>query len=183
MILIIACGSSKTPYIQNCSIKSGYIFKTVDFRSIPADLTEFDKIIISGAPILLTESSIDDYLQWFHPILSYKNPILGICFGHQILGLIDGASISRCAEDRDWQEINILKDSSLFKGIENLSKFTEDHCEAIDTPNNYTVLAKSSNCSNEAMQHNTKSRFGVQFHPETSGKNGQKLIDNFLTLC
>jgi GMP synthase (glutamine-hydrolysing) len=59
----------------------------------------------------------------------------------------------------------------------------EDHCEAISIPANFIHVAVSDACVNEAMMHQTKSLFGVQFHPEVSGNHGRVIIENFVHIC
>jgi GMP synthase (glutamine-hydrolysing) len=107
---------------------------------------------------------------------------LGICFGHQILGMVYGASIARQKEDRSWQEIEIIQDSELFENFGKTVLMVEDHCESISVPPHFNLLASSDACVNEAMQHQEKKMFGVQFHPEVSGDNGEKIITNFIDI-
>lgn len=182
MVLIIDCGSSKVPEIEKMVLKCGFKFKTIKMFDITPK-ENFSHLIISGAPILLTEIDYSRHLDWFSFVERFKKPILGICFGHQILGLLHNAKIFRCEEDRDWQKINIHSNIGILAGQGSVSKFTEDHCEAISLPENFKNIASSTICDNEAMQHVSKPRFGVQFHPETSEKNGELLFTNFLSLA
>ena len=108
-------------------------------------------------------------------------PILGICFGHQIMGLFFNAKITKCQPDRNWQNIIFETKFDLFDC--NSAVFMEDHCECIDGPDEFIVSGSSSICSNEAMQHKVNPWYGVQFHPEVSGENGILLIKNFLKKC
>ncbi|MEY3683114.1 MAG: hypothetical protein RLZZ289_1649, partial [Bacteroidota bacterium] len=91
MIAVIDCGSQKTPAIAY------QIEEYIDVQIIPfldlkqTDLSPFEGIVISGAPILLTEIDPQPYLDTFRWILDENRPILGICFGHQIMGLLHGA--------------------------------------------------------------------------------------------
>lgn len=183
MIGIIDCGSQKTPYIEqmvdiSCDFKT---YRLLDFKL--EDLDNVAGVIISGAPILLTEVDQHPYLEKFTWLSSFEKPVLGICFGHQIIGLHFGAFVSRQKEDRDWQEIEILEESILFDKLPNEFQQMEDHCESISVPPNFNLIATSDSCVNEAMQHKTKRIFGVQFHPEVSGNLGQVLITNFVSLC
>ena len=50
-------------------------------------------------------------------------------------------------------------------------------------PFSFKVIAKTKNGMIQAIEHKEKNIFGVQFHPEISGKAGEKLLDNFLKLC
>lgn len=183
MIGIINCGSQKTPYIEQA------VYAVCDYRTIPmfdlpkTDITVFDGIIISGAPILLTEVDTAPYLAAFSWIRNYDKPLLGICFGHQVLGMVHGAFVSRQREDRDWQTIESYADSPIFDKLPREFEMMEDHCECVSIPKGFQLLAGSDACVNEAMQHESKPFFGVQFHPETSGNQGFLLIENFVDIC
>jgi GMP synthase (glutamine-hydrolysing) len=183
MILIINCGSQKTPYIED-SVNLVDDYKTIELFSIPdVNLNEFEGIIISGAPILITEVDTKIYVDLFSWINNHEKPILGICFGHQMIGLLHGAQASRQKEDRDWQTIESLEDSELFDRLPREFSMMEDHCECISIPKGFKLIATSDACVNEAMQHETKKIYGVQFHPEVSGNQGDILIENFINTC
>lgn len=183
MILIIDCGSQKTPFIEQ-AIDLEMDYKTVSLF----DVTEKDAencigIIISGAPILITEvdnSRFLDKLQWIKTI---QIPVFGICFGHQIIGLMYGAFGSRQREDRDWQTIERLVDCPLLDKLPDTFEMMEDHCESISIPAGFELVATSDWCVNECMMHKEKPLFGVQFHPEVSGNLGTMLFENFVHIC
>lgn len=183
MIGIIDCGSQKVTYIEQA------VDTVCDFETIPLfdlakhDLSKFDGIIISGAPILITEVDLHPYLKAFSWIKEYEKPIFGICFGHQMLGMTFGAFASRQKEDRDWQTIESYLDSPLFDKLPPEFEMMEDHCECISIPKEFKLLAGSDACVNEAMQHESKDLYGVQFHPEVSGNQGFLLIENFVNIC
>lgn len=183
MIGIINCGSQKTPYIEQ-AVDVVCDYETFGmFDLLKRDLSSYDGIIISGAPILLTEVDLQPYLDNFAWIRTYKKPLLGICFGHQILGLVHGAFVSRQREDRDWQTIESYSDSPIFDKFPHEFQMMEDHCECVSVPKDFQLLAGSDACVNEAMQHENKPFYGVQFHPETSGNQGFLLIENFVNIC
>jgi GMP synthase (glutamine-hydrolysing) len=112
-------------------------------------------------------------------IKTYDKPILGICFGHQLLGLLHGASVSLQREDRDKQWIEVIAHNPLFDDLENPMEMQEDHCESISVPPGFVLSATSDATVNEAMHHKSKPFFGVQFHPEVSGPQGDLLLANF----
>ncbi|MES2589254.1 MAG: gamma-glutamyl-gamma-aminobutyrate hydrolase family protein [Bacteroidota bacterium] len=183
MILIINCGSQKTIYIEQ-AVDAVCDFQTIGMFELDSlDLNSFDGIIISGAPILITEVDTEKYLSTFSWIKNHEKPILGICFGHQMIGLLHGAFASRQKEDRDWQTIEQCNESTLFDKLANEFEMMEDHCECISIPSHFNLIASSDACVNEAMQHETKQIFGVQFHPEVSGNHGYLLLENFVNIC
>lgn len=183
MIGIINCGSSKTKYIEEM------VYEFDDYVSIPLldvsneSLEGLKGIIISGAPILLTETDHSPFRKPIEIIINSELPILGICFGHQLLSMHFGGYVVRMKEDRDWQTIEVIADSPLFDKLPNEFEMMEDHCETASIPNEFIHLAVSDACINEAMQHKSRPVFGVQFHPEISGNSGRIIFDNFIKLC
>ena len=161
----------------------------MDFKTIPfldftlSDCTDCAGVIISGAPLLITEMDMSPYLAKMAWIKEIEIPVLGICFGHQIIGLSHGAFGSVMREDRDWQEIEFLEKEMLFSRMPQVVEMMEDHCESISVPPQFKLLAISDACVNEAMRHESKNIFGVQFHPEVSGNMGRVLIENFIHIC
>lgn len=183
MILIIDCGSSNTPFIESC-VDEFEDVEIVDMYDFDYSYTKHcEGIIISGAPILITEKDPAPYLALFSWLKETDKPVLGICFGHQILGLTFGALASRIREDRDWQTIEVIADCPLFDKLPSEIELMEDHCEAISIPVNFIHVAVSDACVNEAMMHQTKQLFGIQFHPEVSGNHGRVIIENFVHIC
>lgn len=183
MILIIDCGSQKTPYIEQ-AVDLQMDFKTIGLKDATAASAEgMLGIIISGAPILITEVDPTPYLEQLSWIKTVSIPVFGICFGHQLLGLLHGATAARQREDRDWQEIEALEEHPLFAKLPKTFDMLEDHCESISVPAHFQLLATSDACVNEAMYYKDKPFFGVQFHPEVSGNQGTLIIENFVDIC
>lgn len=183
VVVIIDCGSSKTFRIDEmvyefCDTR---VVQLADFAL--ADHDDAIGFIISGAPILITEVDTSPYLQQLDWIKTTKRPVFGICFGHQLIGLLHGALSSRMKEDRDWQTIEILVDCPLFDRLPNEIQMMEDHCEAISIPQNFVHVGVSDACVNESMMHKERPIFGVQFHPEVSGNHGAIVFENFVNIC
>ena len=123
---------------------------------------------------------MDPYIEHINWLKEYQNPILGICFGHQLIGLLYGSFGSRMKENRDWLEIEVFTESLLFDKLPTVFDVMEDHCESISIPAEFELLASSDECINEAMQHKDKMIYGLQFHPEVSGNFGRVIIENFV---
>ncbi|MBU0665756.1 MAG: gamma-glutamyl-gamma-aminobutyrate hydrolase family protein [Nanoarchaeota archaeon] len=184
MICIIDCGTSWLQEIKDNLSDSDYKSKVIKLDEIEnSDFKSFSGIVISGAPTLLTQVNQQEYLDKFSFLKSIKIPVLGICLGHQILGLLHGSQIKAEKMIDKMEQIEILQENDLFNGIQNLSEFREEHSEFISLPEDFIHLAKSESCDNESMKHKNKNLFGVQFHPEVSGDNGKQLFNNFLKLC
>jgi GMP synthase (glutamine-hydrolysing) len=185
MMVVVNFGSNKTPYFSEI-IKSFGVpvveVKDQDFEE--SLLIDAKGIILSGAPILLSEIDYSSYIKKYQFLRDLTIPVLGVCFGHQLLGLLHGATcIKMKAEDRDWRKITLIEKSSLFSGINDGVKFKQDHCEEINLPHGFKLLAKSTHCENEAMEHIILPHYAVQFHPEVSEEYGRQLLKNFVDTC
>ena len=134
--------------------------------------------------------------------LNNKKPLLGICVGLQMfadvgyeevetngLGWISG-KVSKIDNQNGkyklphigWNQINISKDSEIFKGIENNSHMYFVHSYEF-IPHDKSVTAAITNYSTNIVCAVEKENiFGTQFHPEKSDKTGLKIIDNFINL-
>ena len=183
VITIVNFGSTKTPAILATVRDLGFECEEViwtEFTS--ATYGKQSGIIFSGSPTYLTEIDHDVYHKNFSCIKEGKVPVLGICFGHQIMGLLHGAQIFRGEAVRSTTSIHVVKQDALFNGLGETTEMTEDHTEGITLPSGFVHLAYSEKYAIEAMRHPTLPLWGIQFHPEVSGKNGKRLIGNFLSI-
>ena len=183
MIGIIDSGSQKTPDILDCVEKLGFQGEVVPLANLENGIGNWEKVIISGAPILL--SQIEDpteYIEKARTILNLEIPVLGICFGHQIIGMHYGAQCKMGEEDRADQLIHQIVEDSIFSGLEQSFVMMQDHCEYINVPDSFIHLGRSAVTEVEVMKHQSKPIYGCQFHPEVSGKTGLQFISNFLKI-
>ena len=131
-----------------------------------------------------------------------KKPLLGICVGLQMfadvgyeeietkgLGWIPG-KVTKIDNQNGkyklphigWNEINILKDSRIFKDIKDKSHMYFVHSYEFVPSDKNTVSATTNYSSNHVCAVEKDNIFGTQFHPEKSDKIGLKIIDNFINL-
>ena len=131
-----------------------------------------------------------------------KKPLLGICVGLQMfadigyeetetkgLGWISGKVRKINNKNGEyklphigWNQINIVKESKIFKNIENNSHMYFVHSYEF-IPNDKDVISATTDYSSNIVCSVEKENiFGTQFHPEKSDKLGLKMIDNFLKL-
>ena len=85
-------------------------------------------------------------------------------------------------ENIGWNELNIIKESKIFKGIKNNSPMYFVHSYELIPQDRSVVSATTEYSSNIVCSVEKENIFGTQFHPEKSDKIGLKIIDNFINL-
>ena len=134
--------------------------------------------------------------------INNKKPLFGICVGLQMfadigyeetetkgLGWISGKVSKIDNQDRKyklphigWNQINIIKESKIFKNIGNNSHMYFVHSYEF-IPNDKNVISATTNySSNIVCSVEKENLFGTQFHPEKSDKIGLQIIENFINL-
>ena len=146
---------------------------------------------INGLVDTLNEFAIND-----------KKPLLGICVGLQMfadvgyeetetigLGWVPGKVSKIDNQDGKyklphigWNQINLVKDSRIFKDIENNSHMYFVHSYEFIPEDKSVISATTDYSSNIVCSVEKENIFGTQFHPEKSDKIGLKIIDNFIKL-
>lgn len=189
MIAIIACGSDKVQKIADIVTGLGYDNKVFIMEDIcrvwwpcGEDFEKYDAIIISGSPTTIVKENKQKYIDIFSFVWETNTPILGICFGHQLLGHYFGSqyTIGDMIDGPNKIEL-VNRGEALFHKIHR-KIFHENHEEEISLPRDFILLGYSNSCKNEAMKHKDKDIYGVQFHPELSWVAGKKIIENFLNI-
>jgi len=137
-------------------------------------------IILSGGP----SSVYDDSSPKLNlDLLDSGIPILGVCYGLQLLLSETGGTISKGKIGEYGNSIiNHTNKAILFKGIPNQINVWMSHTDKVqDLTSNWETLAISKNNIISAIKHKTKKIFAVQFHPEvTHSEYGTEIISNFL---
>ena len=186
-ILIIDFGSQFTQLIARRVRELGVFSEIVSHKKIKnKDINSSIKgIILSGGPLNVDE--INKY-SFDKKIIENDIPILGICFGHQILSKLNGGKVKQ-SKHREFGLANIYKkkESLLTKNFFNNKKINKvwmSHADQVSKlPKNFKVIASSQNSKFAIIENKSKKFFGVQFHPEvTHTENGKKLISNFIFL-
>ena len=186
-ILIIDFGSQFTQLIARRIRELGVFSEIVSHKKIK--IKDFDKtvkgIILSGGPLNVYQ--INKY-SFDKKIIDLNIPILGICFGHQILSKLNGGRVKQ-SKYREFGLARIYKKnkSLLTKNFFNKQKFKKvwmSHADQVSKlPKNFKVIASSNNSKFAIVENKLKKFYGIQFHPEvTHTENGKKLISNFIFL-
>ena len=187
-ILIIDFGSQFTQLIARRIREFGVFSNIISHKKIKnKDINNSTKgIILSGGPLNVNE--IKRY-SFDKKIIQRGIPVLGICFGHQILSKLNGGKVKQ-SKHREFGLVNISKkkDSLLtknfFRGNKTIKVWMSHADEVYKLPKNFKVIASSTNSKFAIVEDKLKHFYGVQFHPEvTHTKNGKTIIKNFLFLA
>lgn len=145
--------------------------------------TTYDAVIVSGVPRHYAFETIDplrERLEWLRDI---DMPTLGICLGHQAIGTLFGAELIR---DREAElgkcTVSVHADDPIFAGLERTFVIDALHRASISVPEDFVLLASTSECQNQIMRHTDRPIYGMQFHPELSA-TGIRLLKNFVQLA
>ena len=117
--------------------------------------------------------------------LGTKLPILGVCLGHQCLGVVYGAKVVRAERLLHGKTSRIIHSGKdLFKGVDNPFEATRYHSLIVDKDTVGKELAVTAWTADQevmGLRHRTAPLFGVQFHPESIlTTEGKKILKNFL---
>ena len=177
---------------------------------VTADLNKIkssDKIVLPGqgsfkscVDALNNITGLVDTLNEF--AINNKKPLLGICVGLQMfadigyeetetkgLGWISG-KVSKIDNQNGkyklphigWNQINIVKESKIFKDIQDKSHMYFVHSYEFVPNDKNSISATTDYSSNHVCAVEKEKIFGTQFHPEKSDKTGLKIINNFINL-
>ncbi len=139
-------------------------------------------IILSGGP----KSVFADDAYAVNPELyTINKPILGICYGLQLMVKDLGGMVIRTGEkEYGRQQITVLEQNNLFKDTPNVQNVWMSHSDRLkEAPKDFHVLASTKQVI-AAIKHDEKDIFGVQFHPEVLHSDyGQIILKNFLKAC
>ncbi len=185
-ILIIDFGSQFTQLIARRVRELGVFSELISHKKIKSSQikSNIKGIILSGGPLNVYQ--LNDNL-FDKKILKLGIPILGICFGHQILSKFSGGKVKQ-SKHREFGLVNIHKknNSKLIKNFFNkkTKKVWMSHSDQVTKlPKTFRVIASSENSKFAVVESKINNFFGVQFHPEvTHTENGKKMISNFIFL-
>ncbi|MDC3307919.1 glutamine-hydrolyzing GMP synthase [Candidatus Pelagibacter sp.] len=185
-ILIIDFGSQFTQLIARRVRELGVFSEIVSHKKIK--ITQITKdniagIILSGGPLNVYEN---DKFKFDKKILKLGVPILGICFGHQILSKLLGGKVKK-SKHREFGLATIKKvsNSILTKNFFNKDKMSDvwmSHADQVSKmPKNFKIIASTRNSKLTIIENTKDNYYGVQFHPEVTHTNkGKILLRNFV---
>tara|TARA_S200000501_G_scaffold378835_1_gene444050 strand:+ start:1820 stop:3343 length:1524 start_codon:yes stop_codon:yes gene_type:complete len=181
-ILVVDFGSQYTQLIARRLRELNVYSEVCPWDEIP-NLDFVDGFVLSGGP---ESSNIEGNPDISNEILKSNKPILGICYGMQVLAFQEGGEIqNEGKKEFGYAKISLNNQSSLFTNTSDSIDVWMSHGDkVISLPEGYEALASSDNSPIAAYQNLEKNYFGLQFHPEVTHTDfGLKIIENFINVC
>lgn len=158
-----------------------------------APITELEGacgIILSGGPSSVYEKDIPRFNS---DILKLDLPVLGLCYGHQLMAMESGGTVAR-AEVGEFgiarlhateEDGTPLPESPLFTGLDFPAQVWMSHQDAVATlPEGFRVIGRTADCPYAALENTEKKRWSLQCHIEVKDTpQGDKLLANFARIC
>jgi GMP synthase (glutamine-hydrolysing) len=180
-ILILDFGSQYTQLIARRVRELNVYCEIHPYNNIPAHLESVTGIILSGSPASVRDT---DSPMVHLAALRHKLPILGVCYGAQLLAHTSGGEVQASAI-REYGRAKLSTVDSqnpLMHGIDAHSQVWMSHADTITSiPDNFTVIASTDTVRVAAFQIEGEQTYGIQFHPEvTHSLQGKQLLHNFV---
>ena len=169
------------------------IARRVRSEQVYAEIRPYDKItieeiqtigyrgiIFTGGPNSVYKESSPHYTS---EILNLGIPVLGICYGDQLIAYMEGGEIAAAKHGREYGKTTLVTtENALFEGVPRESVCWMSHGDFIETPpEGFRTIASTENCPCAAMCDERRKIYGVQFHPEvTHTAYGKQILHNFI---
>lgn len=186
LILVLDFGAQYSQLIARRVRECGVYSQIVPFNTSSDEIAKLNPkgIIFSGGPasVKTAGSPRPD-----ERVFSLGVPILGICYGLQVMSLMLGGEVI-CPEKKEYgiANIDIVAKSEILAAVPDRSQVWMSHGDSVvRIPEGFEVVASTPNCKYTAIENKAKKFYGVQFHPEVvHSVDGAKLIASFvLDIC
>ena len=181
IVLILDFGGQYNQLIARRVREAGVYCEVKSYKCSADEIKKINPkgIIFTGGPAMLDSSApLCD-----SKIFELGIPVLGICYGMQLIGYMLNGTIAR-ANTREYGKtsIHIDSQSKLFSNVEETSSCWMSHTCFVETlPQGFKIIASTENCPNAAMENEDMRLYGVQFHPEViHTPQGTEILRNFL---
>ncbi len=164
--------------VRECSVYSEVVPYDISIEKIKEKNPK--GIIFTGGPASVYG---EDSPKCAEGIFDLGIPVLGICYGMQLMTHTLGGNVSR-ADKREYGTVPVKIDNSslLLQGFDTTNDFLMSHTDFVETvPVGFRNTGVTESCPNAAMENAEKKLYGIQFHPEVNlSVNGTQVIKNFL---
>lgn len=137
-------------------------------------------IVLSGSGRLITKNQFKD--EWIECILKTEKPLLGICFGFQLICRAYGAVFEHRDKMKGLYPVKKVTPHPLFDGLPEKTELHESHQEFVTAVEHPLLITMISPAGIEAVVHEDKPVYGTQFHFERTPEKGNIILKNFLNL-
>ena len=148
-----------------------------------SEIEGFSGLILSGGPASVYDP---DQPAFNSAHLRCGLPVLGLCYGHQLVCQELGGEVAR-RDIREYgsAELRIRSMSGLFAGMEASQVVWMSHGDSASRlPEGFEVLGTTEDCATAAVGDQRRHLYGLQFHPEVAHTaRGMDILDNFLNIC
>ncbi len=183
-IAILDFGGQYAHLIANRVRKLNVYSEILDGETPASELRDYKGIILSGGPQSVYD---EDSIKCDNGILELGVPLLGICYGHQLLAYMQGAKVEadKACSEYGLAEMEVRKAEGIFAGLDFKETVWMSHGDSVKSlPKGYEIIGSSKLGQWVAIANFEKNFYGVQFHLEvTHTVSGMKMLDNFLSIC
>ena len=182
MILILNFGGQYCHLIARRIRDLGVYAEIVPFDITPERILQLqpDGIILSGGPASVYERNAPTINE---QLFSLSLPLLGICYGMQVIGSHIGARVSSGnVKEFGNTSVQIVPRSKLLQGLNSAEQVWMSHSDIVTrVPKGFRCTASSKNCPIAAFENNTALLYAIQFHAEvTNTPQGIRILKNFI---
>lgn len=186
-ILVVDLGGQYTHLISRRFRELGVYTSVVPYESIGKYVpSKFKALVLSGSPLSVRELNEAELSRFSELILNNDKPVLGICFGHQLIARLLGGVVEK-GREFGRTRIRITKHDAIFDGWNEFEYVWMSHNECVTSlPSPGEVLAVTENGCIAAFKALLKGNviYGVQFHPEVKHTvKGLRLLENFTNIA
>ncbi|MCR4657231.1 MAG: glutamine-hydrolyzing GMP synthase [Lachnospiraceae bacterium] len=182
-ILVLDFGGQYNQLIAR-KVREHHVYAEIKPYSIisPGEIADggYKGIIFTGGPYNVYEETSPHYPE---EILDIGIPILGICYGAQLISFMAGGEVSSAGSAGEYGKIGLkAQETELFRDVREESICWMSHTDRIvKEPAGYRITASTDQCPCAAMENDEKKIYAVQFHPEvTHTEYGKQIFHNFL---
>ena len=178
-LAILDCGGQYTKVIDRRIRELGVKSDIFPINVKAERLDSYQAIILSGGPNSIGQN---ERLLFDYKIFDLGKPVLGICYGMQLMSDYFGGTVdSNVVKEYGQNDVEIDVSSPIFEGLEKNQKVLMSHGDTVKVvPKDFKIIAKS-NGAIAGISNDAKKLYGFQFHPEVDlTENGMKMFDNFL---
>lgn len=182
MVIVLDFGGQYNQLIARRVRECGVYCEVKSYKTSLEELKALDPmgIIFTGGPNSVYDEKSPHI---YNEIFELGIPILGICYGCQLMAYSLGGKVSTCiTSEYGKTETEYDTSSLLFDGLSDKNISWMSHTDYIEkAPEGFRIVAHTENCPCAAMENKERKLYGIQFHPEVNHTvDGTKMLHNFL---